>query len=180
MADLKSIIQERRSIRRYQEKEVPEEMIQRILDSVRWSPSWANTQCWEVIVIRDSEVREAVTATLPRTNPARKGMAVAPLVLVLCAKMRSSGFYKDEVTTKHGDWYMFDLGLATQNICLTAHDLGLGTVIVGMFDHDRAKEILKVGEGYEVVAILPMGFPAKDSPTPKRREISDFTHYESF
>ena len=75
---------------------------------------------------------------------------------------------------------MFDLGIATQNICLTAHDLGLGTVVVGMFDHDRAKEVLKVEEGYEVVAILPMGFPAKDSPVPKRREISEFAHYETF
>ncbi|MBW1775368.1 MAG: nitroreductase family protein [Deltaproteobacteria bacterium] len=180
MADLKSIIQERRSIRRYQEKEVPEEMVQQILDSVRWAPSWANTQCWEVVVIKDPGVREAVTETLPKTNPARKGMAMAPLVIVLCAKLRSSGFYKDEVTTKHGDWFMFDLGIATQNICLTAHDLGLGTVVVGMFDHDRAKEVLKVEEGYEVVAILPMGFPAKDSPVPKRREISEFAHYETF
>lgn len=180
MSDLMRIMKERRSIRRYEEKEVPEEMVQQILNSVRWAPSWANSQCWEVIVIKDPDVREAVTGTLPKTNPASKGMAMAPLVLVLCAKLRSSGFYKDEVTTKHGDWFMFDLGIATQNICLTAHDLGLGTVVVGMFDHDRAKEILKVEEGYEVVAILPMGFPAKGSPVPKRREISEFAHYETF
>jgi len=174
------IMMERRSIRRYEDREVPEEMLQKILESVRWAPSWANTQCWEVIVIRGAGIREAITDTLPQTNPARKGLAVAPLVLVMCAKKRSAGFYKEKVTTKHGDWFMFDLGLATQNICLTVHDLGLGTVIVGMFDHDRAKEVLKLGEDYEVVAILPIGFPAKGSPTPKRREISEYVHYDTF
>ena len=75
---------------------------------------------------------------------------------------------------------MFDLGLATQNICLMVHNLGLGTVVVGMFDHDRARKVLKLGEDYEVVAMLPIGFPAKESPAPKRREISEFTHYDTF
>lgn len=180
MADLMQIIKERRSIRRYQDREVPEEMLHQILESIRWAPSWANTQCWEVIVIRDDGVREAVTDTLPQTNPARKGLATARLVLVMCAKKQSAGFYKGKGATKHGDWFMFDLGLATQNICLVVHNLGLGTVVVGMFDHDRAKKILKLGEEYEVVAILPIGFPAKDSPAPKRREISEFTHYDTF
>jgi nitroreductase len=63
---------------------------------------------------------------------------------------------------------------------LTAHGLGLGTVVVGLFDHNRAKETLGVPEGYEVVALIPMGYAAKDSGAPKRREISEFTHYEKF
>ena len=180
MADLMQIIKERRSIRRYQDQEVPEEMLHQILESVQWAPSWANTQCWEVIVIRDPGVREAVSETLSQTNPARKGLAMAPLVLVMCAKKQSAGFYKGKSTTKHGDWFMFDLGLATQNICLMVHNLGLGTVVVGMFDHDRARKVLKLGEDYEVVAMLPIGFPAKESPAPKRREISEFTHYDTF
>ncbi len=75
---------------------------------------------------------------------------------------------------------MFDLGLATQNLCLMAHDLGLGTVIVGLFDHDGAKQILNVPAGYELVVLIPMGYPAKTPSAPERREIEEFTHYDIF
>ena len=94
--------------------------------------------------------------------------------------MKSSGYYKDQVTTKFGDWFMFDLGLATQNLCLAAHDLGLGTVIVGLFDHDKAAEALGLPQGYELVALIPLGYPAKVSSAPKRREISAFVHTEKY
>jgi len=75
---------------------------------------------------------------------------------------------------------MFDLGIATQTICLTAHDLGLGTVVVGLFDHDKAKEAVEVPEGYELAALIPLGYAAKGSAAPKRQEINEFTHYERF
>jgi nitroreductase len=180
MADLMEIIKGRRSIRRYQDKEIPEADLQQILESVQWSPSWANTQCWEVVVVKDKEMKQKLNETLPPTNPARKGLPDAPVVLVLCGKLQSSGYYKGQVTTKFGDWFLFDLGIATQSLCLTAHSLGLGTVVVGLFDHDKAKAVLGVGEVYELVAMIPVGYPAKDSPAPKRREIGEFTHYDKF
>lgn len=180
MAELKEIIEGRRSIRKYEDQAVPDETLNQILEAVRWSPSWANTQCWEVVVVKDQETKEKLKATLPPTNPANKAMLGAPVVLVVCGKLRSSGYYNGEVTTKFGDWFLFDLGIATQNICLTAHALGLGTVVVGLFDHNQAKEVLGVPEGYELVAMLPLGYPAKISSAPKRREIGEFTHYEKF
>jgi len=180
MTDLMGIIKGRRSIRRYQDKEVPDELLNQILEAVQWAPSWANTQCWEMIVVKDPDNKEKLKETLPTTNPAGKAMVQAPIVLVLCAKLNSSGYYKDKVTTKFGDWFMFDLGIATQTICLAAHDLGLGTVIVGLFDQDKAKEIAGVPEGYELVALIPLGYAAKGSAAPKRREISEFTHHERF
>jgi nitroreductase len=179
MADLRGIIKERRSIRKYQDKDVPEEALNQVLDSVRWSPSWANTQCWEVIVVKDPGIKEKLQGTLIK-NPATKAMVQAPVVLVICGKLKCSGYYKDQVTTKFGDWFMFDLGIATQSICLAAYELGMGTVIVGQFDHNKTKEILGVPEDYEVVAMIPMGYPAKDPEAPKRREISEFTHYDTF
>lgn len=180
MPDLLNVIKGRRSIRRYEEKDIPEQELLKVLESIQWSPSWANTQCWEVIVIKDQAQKERLQGVLNDTNPAKKGIVQAPVVMVLCGKKRRAGYYKDKVSTKFGDWLMFDLGIAAQSICLTAHNLGLGTVIVGMFDHNRTKEILGVGEDYELVALIPTGYPAKDAPAPKRREISDFTHYDRF
>ncbi len=180
MTELMSIIKGRRSIRRYQDKEVPEEYLRQILESIQWSPSWANTQCWEVVVVRDHSIKEKLKETLTKTNPASKAIVQAPVVLAICGKKKSSGFYKGEASTKFGDWIMFDLGIATQSACLTAHSLGLGTVIVGLFDHDKAANILGLGEDYEVVVLIPVGYPAKETSPPKRREIADFTHYDKF
>jgi len=75
---------------------------------------------------------------------------------------------------------MFDIGLATQNLCLAAHHLNLGTVIVGLFDQDTAKEILQVPDGYEVVTLIPVGYPAKEGRAPDRREMSEFVHHDTF
>ncbi|MEW5908852.1 MAG: nitroreductase family protein [Thermodesulfobacteriota bacterium] len=181
MKDFLESIKERRSVRKYEEKEIPEEMLNQVLESVRWSPSWANTQCWEIVVVKDPVIKERLQATLPeKGNPARTAMIQAPAVLALCGKLKSSGYYKDQAATRLGDWFMFDLGIAAQTLCLYAGYLGLGTVIVGLFDHDRAKEVLKVPAGYELTAMIPIGYPAKKTEAPKRKELREFIHKDTF
>lgn len=180
MVELMDILTGRRSVRKFQEETVPEGLLNQILESVRWSPSWANTQCWEVVVVRDPDIKERLAETLSKTNPAQKAVAKAPVVMALCSRLKKSGYYKGEVTTKFGDWFMFDIGIATQSLCLAAHSIGLATVIIGMLDHDKAKEVLKVAEDCEVVTLIPLGYPNQDPPAPKRREIREFTHYEQY
>ena len=178
--ELMEVIKSRRSIRRYEEKDVPDDVLDQLFEAVRWTPSWANTQCWELIVVKDRDTKEKLQETISKGNPATKAMVNAPVVLALCGKLESAGYYYGQVTTKFGDWFMFDLGLATQNLCLAAHNLGLGAVIVGLFDHDRAKEMLAVSPGYELVVFIPLGYPAKDPRAPKRREPSEFVHFGKF
>ncbi len=178
--DLLEIIKGRRSIRRYQDKEVPDDAVNKILEAVRWSPSWANTQCWELVLVKDQEIKKALQETMGKGNPAKKSITEAPIVIAMCAKLKTSGYYKGEVTTKFGDWFMYDLGIATQSLCLMAHSLGLGTVVVGLFDHDKVAEILKVPEGFEIVTLIPLGYPAAESKAPKRREIEEFSHENTF
>ena len=181
MPEFVDIVKTRRSIRKYEDRNVLPEALNTILEAVRWAPSWANTQCWEIVVVRDRTVKEQLQATLPpKGNPASGAMVQAPVVLALCGRLKSSGYYKDQVTTKFGDWFMFDLGIACQTICLTAHALGLGTVVVGLFDHDKAEDVLKVPPGVELVVMIPLGFPAKISSAPNRREVAEFTHQDTF
>jgi len=180
MSEIIEIINARRSVRKYEEKEVPEEVLNSVLEAVRWSPSWANTQCWELVVIKDKTIRENLKETILPKNPATNAITQAPVLLAVCGKLKSSGFYNNTVTTKFGDWFMFDLGLFTQTLCLAARALGLGTVVVGLFDHDKAKRIIKVPEGYELVALVPLGYPAKISSAPQRREILEFVHFNTF
>ncbi len=181
MTDLLDTIKNRRSIRKFEERDVPEGLLNQILEAIRWAPSWTNCQCWEVVVIRDVEIKTKLQQSLPpKGNPAAKAIVQAPVLLALCAKTGVSGFYKNQASTKFGDWMMYDLGLATQNICLMAHDLGLGTVIVGLFDHDRAGAAINLSDGYELVTLIPIGYPAKVGSAPRRREVQEFTHHDRF
>lgn len=181
MSHVMEIIRERRSIRSYDKsKDVDEEKIHALLEAIRWSPSWANTQCWEVIVVKKPELKKKLQQTLPKGNPAYNAIYEAPVVFVLCAQLKKAGYYRGSSATKFGDWFMFDLGIATQSLCLAACGMGLGTVIVGLFDHNKVKDILKVPDEYEVVALVPVGYPKKTPSAPNRKKISEFAHYEGF
>jgi len=179
MNDFMNLLKTRRSIRKFQDKSVPQEMLDTLFDAVKWSQSWANTQCWEVIQVVDKSLREKIQEAVVK-NPATKAIVDAPVLLALCAKKNSSGFYSGAVTTKYGDWMLFDLGIATQSLCLAAHSMGLGTVVVGLYDHDKVTDILKIPSEYNQVALIPLGFPAKDPSPPNRRDVADFTHVNTF
>ncbi len=178
--DLMEAIKGRRSIRKYKPDSVSEEALQKIMEAVRWAPSWANTQCWEVILVKDPKMKSELATVLSNTNPAFSSMTEAPLVIVLCGKKGVSGFKKGEATTVKGDWLMFDTGIAMQTLCLTAHSLGLGTVVVGNFNHKKAEEILGVPQNVEVVAITPLGYPTTEGSAPKRKETFEFIFYDKY
>lgn len=180
MTEVMDVIRERRSVRKFEDREVPAEALNTILEAAQWSQSWANTQCWEVIEVNDPTLRTQLQETMGKGNPATKAIVEAPVLLALCGTLQSSGYYKGQVTTKFGDWFLFDLGLVTQNMCLAAQALGLGTVVVGLFDHDKAKEILKVPETHELVTLMPLGYPAQTPKAPKRKAIEEFTHRDTF
>ncbi len=180
MGELIEAIEKRRSVRKFTDQDVSEDLLNQVLEAVKWAPSWANTQCWEIVAIRDSGIKLSIADIVSPKNPGTRAVASAPVVLAVCGKLKSSGYYKGQQTTKFGDWFMFDLGIATQNICLAAQDIGLGTVIVGMFDHNRANRLLNIPEGYECVALIPLGYPNQTPKVPKRRDVAEFTHQDTF
>ena len=180
MSDMMEVIQERRSIRRYQDKDIPDDALARVLEAARWAPSWANTQPWEIVVVKEQNIKKRIQEAVSPRNPSSLAIINAPVLLVICGRMKKSGFYNNTYPTKFGDWFMYDLGLATQNLCLAAHDSGLGTVIVGLFDHDRVGEVIKIPADHEVVVLVPLGYPDHTPSPPKRRERSEFIHYETF
>ncbi|RTZ94464.1 MAG: nitroreductase, partial [Deltaproteobacteria bacterium] len=96
--------------------------------------------------------------------------------LVLCGIKGKSGFYRGEASTDKGDWFMFDVGAATYSATLAAHNLGLGSVIVGLFDAPKAEEILGIPEDKAVVVMLPIGIPEKIPKAPRRKELDEFVY----
>lgn len=172
-------ILKRRSVRTYMDKEVSEEQLQTIIEAACLAPSWANTQTWEFIIVRNTETIEKITDYYSPNNPGRRGKPAA--VIIGCAKKGIAGHYKDEAKTIHGDWNMFDLGCAVQNISLQAHALGLSTVIIGSMNHEAIHDLLELPEEVDVFVSIPVGYPEKDSyPTPKRRPVSEIAHQEKW
>ena len=155
------------------------EQLTTVLEAVRWAPSWANTQCWHVVVVRDPARKARLQGILGR-NPAHDAMVEADIVLVLCAQQGRAGFKRGEATTALGDWFMYDVGLANQNLGLAAHALGLGTVVVGNFDHAAVGAELALPEGYLAVTMVPLGHPASEAKAPPRRELAEQVHREEF
>ena len=178
--ELLEAIKTRRTVRNLKSDPITEDQLKTILEAIQWTPSWANMQPWEVIVVRDQTLKEKLDETLPKGNPAHKAMINAPVVLVLCGIKGKSGFYRGEVSTDKGDWYMFDVGAATYGASLAAHDLGLGSVIVGLFDAPKAGKILGIPEDRAVAVMLPIGVPEKVPSAPKRKALDEFVYENTY
>ncbi len=183
--ELFEAINNRRSIRRYKPDPVDDKKIETILEAGRWAPSWSNTQCWRFVVVRNPQVKSKLAESLLRfklpdkeiDNPAINMIKTVPVVIVVCAKLGTSGTApgvgSGDFFTEKGDWYMFDTALAVQNMVLAAHTLGLGTVIIGTFDAAKAEKALNVPEGYRVVTFFPVGVPDHEGKAPPRKELSE-------
>ncbi|HPP06630.1 MAG TPA: nitroreductase family protein [Syntrophorhabdaceae bacterium] len=167
--DLLKIIHERRSIRRYRNDPIPDEIIIEILEAARAAPSWANTQVCRYIVVKDPQIKEKLKEVLSPTNPAREAFIQAPIVICQFAQRGLSGCKKNEPVTNKGDWFMFDAGIAMEHIILAAWNFGLGTVHVGSFDAEKAEKILGIPDGFSIVEMTPVGyFDETPKPTPRR------------
>jgi len=177
-------IKTRRSIRRYKATPVDDKTIELILEAARWAPSWKNTQCWRFIVVRDSNTKAELAQALGKVsdapNPSTDAVRNAPVVIVACAELGKSGYFEGKPTTDKGDWYMFDVALAMQNLVLAAHSLGLGTVHIGLFDAKKVASILEVPPGFCVVAITPLGYPDQEPKVRPRRELSQTVFHDKF
>lgn len=175
-------IRTRRSVRKFSSQPVEPEKLQAVLDAVQQAPSWSNLQCWSLVVVTDQEAREKISdlsfvesffaAYGYKSNPAQKALAQAPVVIVACADPAKSG-------SLHGQpYYMADMGIATENLMLAAHDQGLGSVFVGVYDEDQIKELLGIPAGIKVIGLFPLGYPVNDLKSgPSRKPLSEFVHY---
>lgn len=173
-------IKSRRSVRKYRPDPVSDEALATVLDAARWAPSWANSQCWRFVVVTDPRNKATIADALSSGNPAAEAVRTAPVVVVACAVLGRSGFKRGEVMTSKGDWFMFDVALAMQNLALAAWELGLGTVHVGLFDARKVEEALQLPDGVTVVELTPLGYPDEQPKGPGRKELSELVFREKY
>ena len=172
---LKAIV-ERRSIPKFQGKEVPAETVEKILEAGRWAPSYANLQPWEFIVVRDEKMKEKLSAIAEKVTIYRRGIENADVVIVVVAD--------PEVDPLH---YREDAAVAAQNMALAAHSLGVASYWIGIPEggpgsaEALTKEVLGIPDEFSVVAILPLGYPDPSYvPQRERRSLEEMVHYDRY
>lgn len=194
MSIYKTIIS-RRSIRKFQQKEVDLIILKKLVNAGRLAPSGANLQPLEYFIVTKNELREKVFSTLqwagyvkPNGNPKEGEKPTAYIIIIVNKKLAIGSNYK------------YDVGASAENINLVALEEGLGCCWIGAFNKKRLTKILKISEKYIVDLVLAIGYPAeqpiyeelapgsstkyyKDSSgtlhVPKRR-VEDIIHINSF
>ncbi|MGB9959844.1 MAG: nitroreductase family protein [Candidatus Bathyarchaeales archaeon] len=167
-------IRGRRSTRAFENREVSQELVEKLIEAARWAPSAGNIQPWEFIIVKKPEIkRKLAEAALGQSF-----IEEAPVVIVVCAdEVRSAQGYGVRGKTLY---CIQDTAAAIQNIHLAAYSMGLGTCWVGAFREDEARKVLKMPEGIRPVAIIPVGYPAETPPPRSRRPLKQIIHYETF
>jgi nitroreductase len=179
--DLMQAIRGRRSIRKYKPDPVSDKAVETVLEAARWAPSWTNSQCWRFVVVRDPQLKEKLAAILDKEkNRAATAVRNAPVVIVACAELGKSGYYRGQISTDKGDWFMFDTALAMQNLTLAAHATGLGTVHIGLFDAKEVARVLDVPDGVAVVEMTPLGYPDEEPHQSSRKELAEIAFKEKY
>lgn len=160
--DILEILKARRSIRKFQETPVSEELIEKLLEAGRWAPSGMNNQPWRFAVVTESKTREEIAKL---TRYSRIVSSARLLIPVFLDKEHSYHQIKDAQA----------VGACLQNMLLEAHSLGLGAVWLGEIIRSDAqiRELLGLGNELELMAVLAMGYPAENPGDGKRKELKD-------
>ena len=164
--DFLEVVERRKSIRSYKTTPVPGETVKKVLAAALRAPSWANKQCWRFIAVEGKAARTLLGKATGQAGPT-KAFETAPLVIALCADPAESG------TKNYMEYYMFDCGLAMENLMLAAAAEGLGTCNVGWFDEKAAKVVLNVPENFRVVSLTPLGYPDEDPASKGRKHMNE-------
>ena len=174
--DAQTCILTRRSVRKFTDQPVSHELLEQVVALAAYAPSWKNTQISRYLAIEDPALRNLIAEEycLPGANNPNiiKG---APLLVAQTFIKDRCGYDRDgSFTTDRKDgWQYYDCGIAAQTFCLAAHELGLGTVIMGVFDRIRLQEYLNIPENQELMALIAVGYPAEVGAAPKRKEVSE-------
>ena len=150
-------ISSRRSIRKYENKEIPNQILDQILEAGRQSPSAVNKQPYRFVVVTKSELKKEMKAIF---SPF---LDKAPVVIVGCANVKA------RIT---GKWAVIDTAIALQTMLLAAWGLGVGSCWVGSFNEVKTKKALNVPEDWKIVALISLGYPAK-IPDPRKRKSTE-------
>lgn len=179
------VIKSRKSIRKYSTKDIEDEKLNIILEAGRLAPSWQNKQCWRFVLVKDKEKIHQLALKSGFISKANFFIKDAPVVIVLCANPKDSGFMNGQ------HYYLVDTAIAFQQMMLTAYEMGIGSCWLGAFNEEKVKQILEIPENIKVVALSPFGYPSEKeglygkvikafAGSKRRKSLEEIVHYDKW
>ncbi len=161
-------IKKRRSIRDYKEQEVPKEKIEKLIEAARWAPSGSNIQPWRIKVVKGEKLN-----AIKKFSPGL--LSKPPVILVMCAD-------KKEAENKGGKLgrdvlSVMDIAIASQNICIQATDMELGTCYIGSFNKDAVRKLLNIPEHIVPELMLTVGVPKHEPKPPSKKDFKEIVEW---
>lgn len=151
--DVMEAIINRRSVREYDGRAIPEDVMAKLRQALRAAPSACNLQPWKFVLVRDPAMRQQ----LAHASKEQMWMAEAPLIVAACGlpaqAYQRMGGYANSVD--------IDLATALDHLMLAAVSEGLGTCWIGAFDEPAVKPLLGVPDEVKVVGMIPVGYPKR-------------------
>jgi len=165
MSDL-DVILTRRSIRRYETRDIPQDVLENIFEAGRQSPSAVNKQPIRFIAVTDKELKKIFSDAL-----FNRFIKDAPVVLVGCA---------DVEALLTGKWAVVDTCIALENMVIAAWSLGVGSCWIGAFNEEKIKKLLNIPERWKIVALVTFGYPAEQPRPRKKKKIEELFSFNNF
>ena len=167
-----NLVKERYSVRKFDERPVEKEKLDRILEAGRLAPTGCNYQPQRIVVVRGADLEKMAPCT-----PMRFGQTA---VLLVCWDRTES--WKSRTGRDIGE---MDGTIVLTQMLYRAWELGVGSLIVGMYKEDRLRETFRIPEHYGIVGLLLLGYPAQDcQPHPQlhfeRKPLEKTVFYGSF
>ena len=173
--DFDKVIRQRKMIREYiANKQIPEELITRLIKNAHRAPSAGHTQVQEFIVVKDDITKKK----LRRVAVNQEYVELAPVLIIVCSNTsRSTNRYG----TRAKEFYsIIDGAFASMIILLSAINEGIGAPFVGAFEDDKVSQILQLPKYVKPVGIICLGYPAETPEKLSRIDISKLVHYEKW
>ncbi|NWF97546.1 MAG: nitroreductase family protein [Nitrospirae bacterium] len=159
--DILKAVKERRSIRDFQKKEIPDSLLDKLAEALIWAPSAGNLQARKFYFVLNNDTKKKIAIAALNQN----FIAEAPLVIVGCTDSRISYKYRERGVYLYS---IQDVALSIMGMMLVAHENNLGSCWVGAFNENDIHKILKMPDYLRPVAIVPVGYPSKiPSPPPR-------------
>jgi len=156
------LINHRQSVRKYKDKPVEREKIEKMIEAVHMAPSACNSQPWRIIVVDEPELKnEVAKATFSKTIAFNKFAVEAPVIAVLVIE-KAKLIAQIGGSIKNMEYPKIDIGIAASHFCLQAAELGLGTCMIGWFDEKKIQQLLKIPEKRKVGLVITLGYPPDD------------------
>ena len=168
-------IKTRRSVRKFTVEAVSREQMAEVVAAAAYAPSWKNTQTARYYFVTDKEkIARLASDCMMDFAYNQKTASHAPALVILTTITGRSGFERDGsyTTDREDGWQMYDCGIGAQTLALAAHEAGLGTVIMGIFDRIGLQKYLEIPEDQELIALIAVGYPDEE-PVAPRRKLSD-------